>query len=160
VHYSLFFTEPEMTHAYAFVLAGTVLSQARVRVGDVLRTAGPPVRAAARPAKLNADVPQVLGGPIAAGLLLMDGLANIRGWQWMFIVEGSVTVVVGILLKAGPLQTRLHLSLSLHARRACAHPKPSQPDRVNCGARACVRCTRSHRGVPGCMPARPCAAGA
>jgi len=92
-----------MTHAYAFVLAGTVLSQARVRVGDVLRTAGPPVLAAARPAKLNADVPQVLGGPIAAGLLLMDGLANIRGWQWIFIVEGLVTVVVGILLKAGPL---------------------------------------------------------
>jgi hypothetical protein len=104
-----------MTHAYAFVLAGTVLSQARVGVCDVLRTAGPPVCNAASPATLNANVPQVLGGPIAAGLLLMDGLANIRGWQWIFIVEGTVTVVVGMLLKAGPGITWLHLSLLLHA---------------------------------------------
>lgn len=44
---------------------------------------------------------QVLGGPIAAGLLLMDGLANIRGWQWIFIIQGSITVAIGILLKAG-----------------------------------------------------------
>lgn len=37
------------------------------------------------------------GGLLAAAIQNMDGLANIAGWQWIFIVEGAATIVVGIL---------------------------------------------------------------
>ncbi|KAK9903306.1 hypothetical protein WJX75_002492 [Coccomyxa subellipsoidea] len=39
---------------------------------------------------------QVIGGPIAAGFLAMDGLGNLKGWQWLFLIEGALTVVMGI----------------------------------------------------------------
>jgi len=41
---------------------------------------------------------QVIGAPIAAAILLMDGLLGIAGWKWLFIIEGSVTVVFGFVL--------------------------------------------------------------
>ncbi|CAL5224155.1 g6792 [Coccomyxa viridis] len=41
----------------------------------------------------------VIGAPLAAGLLYMDGLGGLRGWQWLFIIEGLVTSIYGILLK-------------------------------------------------------------
>ena len=28
----------------------------------------------------------LLGAPLAAGLLLLDGVAGLRGWQWLFLV--------------------------------------------------------------------------
>src|SRR5215469_1747550 len=37
-----------------------------------------------------------LGAPISTGLLGLDGLLNIAGWQWMFIAEAVPTVLVGI----------------------------------------------------------------
>jgi MFS family permease len=27
----------------------------------------------------------------------MDGLAGIEGWRWIFIIEGALTIVVGII---------------------------------------------------------------
>ena len=48
-------------------------------------------------------VAQVIGAPLAAGLLYMDGLGGLRGWQWLFIIEGLVTSIYGILLKVRPL---------------------------------------------------------
>jgi hypothetical protein len=41
---------------------------------------------------------QVIGAPMAAGLLRMDGLAGLRGWQWLFIAEGAPTLVLGVCL--------------------------------------------------------------
>ncbi|BDA46973.1 Putative tartrate transporter [Coccomyxa sp. Obi] len=41
----------------------------------------------------------IIGAPIAAGILFMDGIGGLRGWQWLFILEGSVTALYGILLK-------------------------------------------------------------
>lgn len=35
------------------------------------------------------SVAHVVGGPIAAGLLHLDGVAGLRGWQWLFIVGGA-----------------------------------------------------------------------
>lgn len=26
----------------------------------------------------------------------MDGLGNLKGWQWLFLIEGALTVVMGI----------------------------------------------------------------
>ncbi|WWC63807.1 uncharacterized protein I303_106412 [Kwoniella dejecticola CBS 10117] len=37
------------------------------------------------------------GGLIAAGVLKLDGRNGLRGWRWLFIVEGSVTVGFGII---------------------------------------------------------------
>ncbi len=38
----------------------------------------------------------ILGNPLSGGLLELDGVANLRGIQWMFMVEGLLAVVVGI----------------------------------------------------------------
>ncbi|RYP56782.1 hypothetical protein DL770_010811 [Monosporascus sp. CRB-9-2] len=35
------------------------------------------------------------GGLLAAGIERMDGRANLRGWQWIFILEGLLTIVFG-----------------------------------------------------------------
>jgi ACS family tartrate transporter-like MFS transporter len=37
-----------------------------------------------------------IGSPISALLLQMDGFAGLRGWQWLFILEGIPTVLLGI----------------------------------------------------------------
>ncbi|EFN55132.1 hypothetical protein CHLNCDRAFT_134195 [Chlorella variabilis] len=44
-------------------------------------------------------VAQVVGAPLAAGILAMDGVGGLRGWQWLFILEGGATVVFGALLR-------------------------------------------------------------
>ena len=31
----------------------------------------------------------VIGGPLSSGLLLLDGAWGLRGWQWLFLIEGS-----------------------------------------------------------------------
>src|SRR6185503_12815115 len=37
-------------------------------------------------------VSSFLGSPISAALLGVDGLLGLRGWQWMFIIEGLPAV--------------------------------------------------------------------
>jgi MFS family permease len=39
-----------------------------------------------------------LGAPIGGLLLRMDGIAGLAGWQWLFIIEGVPTVLVGFLV--------------------------------------------------------------
>ncbi|KAJ0269275.1 hypothetical protein COL940_012608 [Colletotrichum noveboracense] len=36
------------------------------------------------------------GGALAAGIQHMDGVGNLRGWSWIFIIEGLLTFVFGI----------------------------------------------------------------
>ena len=38
-------------------------------------------------------------GILAFGLMQMNGLANLGGWRWIFILEGLLTVVVGVAAK-------------------------------------------------------------
>jgi len=38
----------------------------------------------------------ILGNPLSGGLLELNGVAGLRGIQWMFLVEGLIAVVVGI----------------------------------------------------------------
>jgi MFS family permease len=40
----------------------------------------------------------VIGGPLSGLLLAMDGFLGLAGWQWLFILEGSPAVVVGLML--------------------------------------------------------------
>jgi MFS transporter, ACS family, tartrate transporter len=38
-----------------------------------------------------------IGGPLSTTILLMDGVAGVRGWQWLFVIEGLPTVVFGLV---------------------------------------------------------------
>ena len=40
----------------------------------------------------------LLGNPLGGLLLRLDGLSGLRGWQWLFLVEGAATVVFGAIL--------------------------------------------------------------
>jgi MFS family permease len=50
----------------------------------------------------------VIGGPVSALLLQLDGWMGFAGWQWMFIVEGLPATLLGIvvlfMLRDGPQQ--------------------------------------------------------
>ena len=39
----------------------------------------------------------VAGGPISGGLLELDGLAGLDGWQWLFLVEGLPAIALGFV---------------------------------------------------------------
>ncbi|KAK0191351.1 MFS general substrate transporter [Armillaria mellea] len=54
-----------------------------------------------RIAFLNAGnmLAQGLGGLLAAGILSgMEGTRGVRGWRWLFIIEGSITIAFGCLI--------------------------------------------------------------
>jgi ACS family tartrate transporter-like MFS transporter len=40
----------------------------------------------------------IIGGPLSGSLLGLDGVLGLRGWQWLFLMEGLPTVVVGFLV--------------------------------------------------------------
>jgi MFS transporter, ACS family, tartrate transporter len=46
---------------------------------------------------LGVPVSSVVGGPVSGALLGLDQIAGLSGWQWMFIIEGLPTVILGIL---------------------------------------------------------------
>ncbi|GAB7535767.1 MFS transporter [Burkholderia sp. 3C] len=39
----------------------------------------------------------VVGGPLSVGILQMDGVAGLKGWQWLFVLEGIPACVCGLL---------------------------------------------------------------
>ncbi|QNB06138.1 MFS transporter [Herbaspirillum frisingense] len=40
----------------------------------------------------------LLGNPIGGALLQLDGYGGLHGWQWMFLIEGIPSILLGILL--------------------------------------------------------------
>ncbi len=40
----------------------------------------------------------VIGSPVSGFVLGMDGVAGLRGWQWLFVLEAVPSIVLGILL--------------------------------------------------------------
>src|SRR5581483_7275326 len=46
---------------------------------------------------LAVPVSTVIGAPISGLLLGLDGVFGLRGWQWLFIVEGVPSVLLGIV---------------------------------------------------------------
>ncbi|MGF6773548.1 MFS family permease [Paraburkholderia sp. GAS199] len=40
----------------------------------------------------------VIGNPLGGAFMQMDGLGGLHGWQWLFLLEGLPTIVVGIVL--------------------------------------------------------------
>jgi MFS family permease len=43
------------------------------------------------------QVGNAFGGLFAAAILELDGIQGIAGWQWLFIIEGSATVGIGVI---------------------------------------------------------------
>ena len=39
----------------------------------------------------------VAGGPLSGGLLELDGLAGLEGWQWLFLAEGIPAIALGFV---------------------------------------------------------------
>jgi ACS family tartrate transporter-like MFS transporter len=57
-----------------------------------------PARERARAtARFMAAVPiaQIIGGPISGALLGLQGVAGLAGWQWLFLLEGLPSIVLG-----------------------------------------------------------------
>ncbi len=48
----------------------------------------------------------VVGGPLSSALLRLNGVGGLKGWQWLFLLEGLPTVLLGFsvlfVLKDGP----------------------------------------------------------
>jgi ACS family tartrate transporter-like MFS transporter len=39
----------------------------------------------------------IIGAPLSAALLNLDGLLDLRGWQWLFLFEGAPAVILGLV---------------------------------------------------------------
>lgn len=61
---------------------------------------------------------QVIGAPIGAALMLMDGVRGIRGWRWLFLIEGLITILFGIIFYVSPL-TCTPLPNKTHCNAVC-----------------------------------------
>ena len=46
---------------------------------------------------MAAPVAVLVGAPVSEALLRLDGALGLRGWQWMFLVEGLPAVVLGLV---------------------------------------------------------------
>ena len=40
----------------------------------------------------------VIGGPISGALLSMHGAGGLAGWQWLFLLEGLPSIVLGLVV--------------------------------------------------------------
>lgn len=63
----------------------------------------------------------VVGGPVSGALLELHGLGGLKGWQWLFIVEGLPAIVLGVVA-LGFLDDRPETAgwLSVEERQALA----------------------------------------
>src|SRR5687768_9498162 len=46
---------------------------------------------------MAAPVSVIVGAPVSEALLAMDGIGGLRGWQWLFLIEGLPAVILGVL---------------------------------------------------------------
>ena len=46
---------------------------------------------------LAVPLSSIVGAPLSTWILQMDGILGLRGWQWMFIIEGLPACICGIL---------------------------------------------------------------
>ena len=82
---------------------------------------------------------QVIGSPLAAGLLALDGVFGLKGFQWLFLVEGLPTVALGMyihkILVDGPAKAPW---LTPEEREAVIHRKAQSLQAGLYGPRACA----------------------
>lgn len=70
-HLSLFFSDQELSFAYAILLSALSISQ-------------------------------IIGGPLAGGLQYLAEKGGLHGYQWLFIIEGALTVLWGLVIWVRP----------------------------------------------------------
>lgn len=46
---------------------------------------------------MGLPIANMVGGPLSGGLLEMDGILGLFGFQWMFLIEGLLAVVIGVV---------------------------------------------------------------
>ncbi len=46
---------------------------------------------------MGLPIANMVGGPLSGGLLELDGLLGLHGHQWMFMIEGLIAVLIGII---------------------------------------------------------------
>lgn len=87
---------------------------------------------------LSSAIANMISGPLSGYLFAANGVLELRGWQWIFLVTGLPAIVVGILilrhLPDTPEETtflstqeRSHLKQTLERERASmppSHPNP------------------------------------
>ena len=56
----------------------------RARTGALFMTASP--------------VAVIVGAPLSTWILRLDGVAGLRGWQWLFLIQGVPAVVLGLIV--------------------------------------------------------------
>ncbi|KAL2849824.1 major facilitator superfamily domain-containing protein [Aspergillus pseudoustus] len=67
-------------------------------------------------------VASALAGILAFGLMQMDGVQGLGGWRWIFIIEGVITSVIGILaiIFLVDFPERAHKSWRFLSEKECA----------------------------------------
>ena len=48
---------------------------------------------------------QVVGAPLAAALLALDGWGGLAGWQWLFVAEGLPTIALGLWMRTSLVES-------------------------------------------------------
>jgi len=56
----------------------------RARAGALFMTASP--------------VAVIVGAPLSTWIMRLDGVAGLRGWQWLFLIEGLPAIVLGLIV--------------------------------------------------------------
>lgn len=46
---------------------------------------------------MGLPIANMIGNPLSGGLLEMHGIGGLQGYQWMFIVEGALAIIVGLI---------------------------------------------------------------
>lgn len=46
---------------------------------------------------MAAPIAMLIGGPVSGALLGLDGVAGLKGWQWLYLVEGFPAVALGVV---------------------------------------------------------------
>ena len=72
---------------------------------------------------MASPVAVIIGAPLSTAVLRLDGIAGLRGWQWLFLVEGLPAVVLGFVdaghpdrsPRGGALAVRTPIARGWHA---------------------------------------------
>ncbi len=52
-------------------------------------------------------VTMMLGSILSGYILALDGLWNLKGWQWLFLLEGLPSVVLGVVTGSSSTTRRI-----------------------------------------------------
>ena len=47
---------------------------------------------------MAAPVAVIVGAPLSTWVMRLDGIAGLRGWQWLFLIEGLPAVILGLVV--------------------------------------------------------------